>query len=279
MDQGYHMNHMVSAQSNNVQLMLVNVPANVRPGEQMVVMAPQGQQYMVVVPQGAGPGTQFQIAVPRTDNMMGCPPSCGMMGGGLPPSSGGMFGGYGGGMHGMMPPGMPPGAMPPGAMPPGMMPHCMPPGGMPPGMMGNNPAAVAAAAAAAAAANAYHDGRGGGGGGRGRGGRKRKEKDMNRAPRQPSAYNLFMKTEVARIKQVPRGNSAWPHPMAKMLLLNDPAPPTLPFTHLPARRRRRRIVPSPTRTLSGSPRAIGAPPTPTPRSGRATRCSRRRSSS
>merc|ERR1719409_1348800 len=43
--------------------------------------------------------------------------------------------------------------------------------------------------------------RGRGAGGRGRG-RKRKERDLNRAPRQPSQYNLFMKTEVARIKQV-----------------------------------------------------------------------------
>merc|ERR1719409_1580062 len=43
--------------------------------------------------------------------------------------------------------------------------------------------------------------RGRGAGGRGRG-RKRKEKDLNRAPRQPSQYNLFMKTEVARIKQL-----------------------------------------------------------------------------
>ena len=51
-----------------------------------------------------------------------------------------------------------------------------------------------------------NQGRGRGGiggliGGRGRG-RKRKERDLNRAPRQPSQYNLFMKTEVARIKQV-----------------------------------------------------------------------------
>jgi hypothetical protein len=49
-----------------------------------------------------------------------------------------------------------------------------------------------------------HQGRGRGiVGGRGRG-RKRKERDLNRAPRQPSQYNLFMKTEVARIKQVCR---------------------------------------------------------------------------
>ena len=49
-----------------------------------------------------------------------------------------------------------------------------------------------------------NQGRGRGGiGGRGRG-RKRKERDLNRAPRQPSQYNLFMKTEVARIKQVCR---------------------------------------------------------------------------
>ena len=48
--------------------MRVNVPPNVREGEQMVVTTPSGKQYMVVVPKGAGPGSQFQIAVPRTDN-------------------------------------------------------------------------------------------------------------------------------------------------------------------------------------------------------------------
>ena len=52
-------------QMPGVTLMLVNVPPNVRVGEQMVVMTPTGQQYMVVVPQGAGPGSQFQIAVPN----------------------------------------------------------------------------------------------------------------------------------------------------------------------------------------------------------------------
>merc|ERR1719424_170456 len=51
-----------------VTLMLVNVPHNVRSGENLVVMTPSGQQYMVVVPPGAGPGSQFQIAVPRNDN-------------------------------------------------------------------------------------------------------------------------------------------------------------------------------------------------------------------
>ena len=50
-----------------VTLMLVNVPPNVHTGEQMVVMTPTGQQYMVIVPQGAGPGSQFQIAVPRSE--------------------------------------------------------------------------------------------------------------------------------------------------------------------------------------------------------------------
>ena len=136
-----------------VTLMLVNVPHNVRSGENMVVMTPSGQQYMVVVPPGAGPGSQFQIAVPRNDN----------------PMAGG-YGGY-------------PGMQQPGMGQPGMN---MAMGGrgygmQPPGMM--------------------MDGRGRGAmGGRGRG-RKRKDKDVNRAPRQPSQYNLFMKTEVARIKQ------------------------------------------------------------------------------
>jgi len=46
-------------------LMLVSVPPNVRTGEPMVVMTPTGQQYKGVVPQGTGPGSQFQIAVPR----------------------------------------------------------------------------------------------------------------------------------------------------------------------------------------------------------------------
>ena len=53
--------------SSQVTLMLVNVPPNVHTGEQMVVMTPTGQQYMVIVPQGAGPGSQFQIAVPRSE--------------------------------------------------------------------------------------------------------------------------------------------------------------------------------------------------------------------
>ena len=52
-----------------VTLMLVNVPPNVRTGEQMVAMTPTGQQYMLVVPAGAGPGSQLQIAVPRSDTM------------------------------------------------------------------------------------------------------------------------------------------------------------------------------------------------------------------
>ena len=59
---------MMDPQMNpQVTLMLVNVPPNVRTGEQMVVMTPTGQQYMVIVPQGAGPGSQFQIAVPRSE--------------------------------------------------------------------------------------------------------------------------------------------------------------------------------------------------------------------
>ena len=53
-----------AGQPPGVTLMLVNVPPGVRVGEQMVVMTPAGQQYMVVVPQGAAPGSQFQIAVP-----------------------------------------------------------------------------------------------------------------------------------------------------------------------------------------------------------------------
>ena len=48
-----------------LQLMRVTVPPNVHAGEQMVVLTPTGQQYMVVIPQGAGPNSHFQIAVPR----------------------------------------------------------------------------------------------------------------------------------------------------------------------------------------------------------------------
>ena len=47
--------------------MLVNVPPNVHTGMPMVVMTPTGQKHFVVVPQGAGPGSQFQIAVPRSE--------------------------------------------------------------------------------------------------------------------------------------------------------------------------------------------------------------------
>ena len=133
------------AQQTGVSLMLVTVPPNVRVGEQMVVMTPTGQQSMVVVPQGAGPGSQFQIAVPR-DNAA---PPANPMGGGYPPM------------------GMPGNPM---MQQPGM-------GGM---------------------YGAFDASRGRGMGGRGRG-RKRKEKDPNRAPRAPSQYNIFMKTEVARV--------------------------------------------------------------------------------
>ena len=153
-----------------VTLMLVNVPPNVRTGEQMVVMTPTGQQYMVIVPAGAGPGSQFQIAVPRQDSM---PPGYPQ---GMPQQHPGM---QGMGMPGMMNPQqqamMQQAAMQQAAARGGGQ-YGMPPGG------------------------AFGD-RGRGVGGRGRG-RKRKEKDLNRAPRQPSQYNLFMKTEVARIKQV-----------------------------------------------------------------------------
>ena len=153
---------MMDPMNPQVTLMLVNVPPNVRTGEQMVVMTPTGQQYMVIVPAGAGPGSQFQIAVPRQDS--------------APPHY----------------PQMP--------MHPGM-------GGM--GMPGMQNAAMQQAAMQQAAGRGYgmqpgvgaFGDRGRGAGGRGRG-RKRKEKDLNRAPRQPSQYNLFMKTEVARIKQV-----------------------------------------------------------------------------
>ena len=145
-----------------VTLMLVNVPANVRTGEQMVVMTPTGQQYMVIVPAGAGPGSQFQIAVPRSDAMA---PSYPQM-----PMHPGMMGGMGMGMQNAA------------------MQHAM------------QQAQLAGRGGGFPPVGAFGD-RGRGAGGRGRG-RKRKEKDLNRAPRQPSQYNLFMKTEVARIKQV-----------------------------------------------------------------------------
>jgi hypothetical protein len=149
-----------------MQLMLVNVPPNVHAGEQMVVMTPTGQQYMVVVPQGAGPNSQFQIAVPR-------PPEQHMMQYG----QGHGMGGYGGHQY--------------QHNPYASMSHM--------GHYGSGtPAAAAAAAAAASAAGlAAENGRGRG---RGRGGRKRKDRDAQRAPRPPSAYNLFMKDEVARLK-------------------------------------------------------------------------------
>ena len=47
-----------------VQLMLVNVPPNVHAGEQMAVTTLTGHKYLIVVPQGAGPSSQFYIAVP-----------------------------------------------------------------------------------------------------------------------------------------------------------------------------------------------------------------------
>ena len=59
----------VTEQPSGVTLMLVNVPENVHPGEQMVVMTPAGQQFMVVVPPGAKPGSQFQIAVPPAEHV------------------------------------------------------------------------------------------------------------------------------------------------------------------------------------------------------------------
>lgn len=54
-----------AAAARQPQVMLVQVPPNVQPGQQMVVCTPQGGQYMVTVPPGAAPGSTFQIAVPN----------------------------------------------------------------------------------------------------------------------------------------------------------------------------------------------------------------------
>ena len=67
------------------------------------------------------------------------------------------------------------------------------PGGLPPGTqpgsaMGGNPLMFPPP----------FSGRGRGRGGRGR---KRRERDPNRVPRTPSAYNLFMKAMVGRLKK------------------------------------------------------------------------------
>jgi hypothetical protein len=165
-------------QMPGVTLMLVNVPPNVRVGEQMVVMTPTGQQYMVVVPQGAGPGSQFQIAVPNqsiaVQNQAPAPAQMQMMQ-----------------QQQYM---MPPRQQQQQFVDPRMMkwhdPRMMGAGppGMPPSMGGMQYGADPT--------------RGGGRGGRGRGRKRRGERDPMRAPRAPSAYNLFMKTEVARIKVV-----------------------------------------------------------------------------
>jgi len=49
-----------------MQLMLVNVPPGMRPGDPMVVRTPTGQDYMAVIPQGVGPVSQFQTILPRS---------------------------------------------------------------------------------------------------------------------------------------------------------------------------------------------------------------------
>mmetsp|Transcript_11929 Transcript_11929/g.20127 ORF Transcript_11929/g.20127 Transcript_11929/m.20127 type:complete len:193 (+) Transcript_11929:99-677(+) len=45
---------------NGPGLFWVMVPPGIAPGQQICVLAPTGQQVMVVIPEGAVPGTQFQ---------------------------------------------------------------------------------------------------------------------------------------------------------------------------------------------------------------------------
>ena len=47
-------------------MMQVEVPPGMRPGQQMIVQAPNGTKVMVVLPPGLAPGQRFQVAVPNT---------------------------------------------------------------------------------------------------------------------------------------------------------------------------------------------------------------------
>ena len=50
--------------SSGEQLLYVMVPPDAGPGVQMCVLAPSGQQMLVVVPDGATAGTQFTVVIP-----------------------------------------------------------------------------------------------------------------------------------------------------------------------------------------------------------------------
>ena len=168
----------------------VQVPPGVSPGEQMHVTLPSGHQCTVVVPAGAGPNSVLQVVVPGpvSYNL----PAQGPLGGSL----GGLAGASRSNMQMMsnMMGGLP--MLPPGLQLPGD---------------GKNPSS---ASLAAAAISARYGGIPQLQGGRGAGaqtyvppglalaaGRGRQNKRKERVPRQKSAYNLFMKTEVVRIKK------------------------------------------------------------------------------
>ena len=164
----------------------IHVPPNVGPGDQVSVMLPNGRQCSVVVPQGSGPNSVLSVMVPPPAPYY-MPP---MPYAGVPAPVGG--------------PPVHPMHMMPGAH---MMGHpCVPvPVGSSKQMHGTT--ALAAAAVSAVAAK-LADGYTGPMQSVGRGkGRKRKE----RVPRQKSAYNVFMKTEVVRLK---RENAGMTHRQA-----------------------------------------------------------------
>ena len=168
----------------------MQVPPGVSPGEQMHVTLPSGHQCTVVVPAGAGPNSVLQVVVPGpvSYNL----PAQGPLGG----SIGGLGGASRSNMQMMssMMGGLP--MLPPGLHLPGD---------------GKNPSS---ASLAAAAISARYGGVPQLQGGPGAGaqayappglaiaaGRGRQNKRKERVPRQKSAYNLFMKTEVVRIKK------------------------------------------------------------------------------
>ena len=146
-----------------VHTMKVKVPPGVPPGHPVIVMTPTGEQFMVEVPPGVMPGGHFHIAAHGPKGA----------GGFNPPHMG----------HGGLPGGMPMPDPSRGGMPgmPGMV-HV-------PGVGDQR----------------FDFMIGGRGRGRGRGGRKRKgdldAKGQPRAPRQLSAYNIFVKEEIARVKK------------------------------------------------------------------------------
>ena len=168
----------------------MQVPPGVSPGEQMHVTLPSGHQCTVVVPAGAGPNSVLQVVVPGpvSYNL----PAQGPLGG----SIGGLGGASRSNMQMMssMMGGLP--MLPPGLHLPGD---------------GKNPSSASLAAAAISArCGGVPQLQGGSGAGAQAyaptglaiaAGRGRQNKRKERVPRQKSAYNLFMKTEVVRIKK------------------------------------------------------------------------------